>query len=641
MVLEELNKDERYRIEGRVGSGAMATVYKAYDLRLQRIVALKILHEHLSSQTELRLRFEQEAKLAARIDHPNVVRIYDFGVNNQGQLFIVSEFIDGRSLTLAQRKYSSQPSPALHAVLAALVALEIAKGIEAAHRHSVVHRDLKPDNVLVHSNGEVKLTDFGVARPFDSSMTQAGQFIGSLTYASPEQIQGGKVDARSDIFSFGVILFELLTGLLPFRSSNPTDLAIKITQANVPPLNQLRPSIPIDLDTIVRRCLRVDPAQRPQTAEQLVTDLTRYLISQEVVPSSRVVADGFESPMLFASTIRRSPLLQDETKIVAEAEQDETADKHKKLEAESKSTSRDTAKELTVAEPEIKVDTSALKQKEQKTLPRKARVNSPARNPAPQPSPTPNQLRSRNSNKGLLSFFLLTLTMTALLMSFVFRGRQHIQDYFIVRDSQPTALPSEGVASNALHSTPSPQSTATATVSPTVSATVTATATRPAAVETPTPTQKPQNKLNAPSKAKQQKPAAPNKTRQARPSRPTKAAPQSQASGNMKSNRPPVTKPSPAQSASPASPTQLVVRTEPGEMTIYINGVFEGLSSRSGLTRTFTVPAGNVLLQIPQQEHNGKKYQEYTRRIRIESGKTLELPVINLNALDPELKKEQ
>jgi hypothetical protein len=147
--------------------------------------------------------------------------------------------------------------------------------------------------------------------------------------------------------------------------------------------------------------------------------------------------------------------------------------------------------------------------------------------------------------------------------------------------------------------------------------------------------------LNAPSKAKQQKPAAPNKTRQARPSRPTKAAPQSQASGNMKSNRPPVTKPSPAQSASPASPTQLVVRTEPGEMTIYINGVFEGLSSRSGLTRTFTVPAGNVLLQIPQQEHNGKKYQEYTRRIRIESGKTLELPVINLNALDPELKKEQ
>ncbi len=231
MSVEREITDERYQIEARVGSGAMATVYRAYDQRLQRIVALKILHEHLSSDSDLRRRFEQEAKLAARIDHPNVVRIYDIGINNQGQLFIVSEFIDGKSLTLALRQYMNRSNPFLNPVLAALVGHEIARGMNAAHSHSVVHRDLKPDNVLVSQQGDVKLTDFGVARPFDSSMTQAGQFIGSLIYASPEQVSGARVDARSDIFSFGVILFELLTGQLPFRSTNPTDLAIKITQA--------------------------------------------------------------------------------------------------------------------------------------------------------------------------------------------------------------------------------------------------------------------------------------------------------------------------------------------------------------------------------------------------------------------------
>jgi serine/threonine protein kinase len=679
LSLEELNKDERYRIEGRVGSGAMATVYKAYDLRLHRIVALKILHEHLSSQSELRMRFEQEAKLAARIDHPNVVRIYDFGINNNGQLFIVSEFIDGRSLTLAQRKYSSQPSPALHPVLAALVAVEIAKGIEAAHRHSVVHRDLKPDNVLVHINGEVKLTDFGVARPFDSSMTQAGQFIGSLTYASPEQIQSGKVDARSDIFSFGVILFELLTGQLPFRSSSPTDLAIKITQANVPPLNQLRPSVPIDLDVLVRRCLRADPAQRPQSAEQIVLDLTRYLSTQEVVPSSRVIADGFENPMLFASTIQRSPLLQHETRIVADARVSNLPEERSGSVAEAEMKTpivKPHEPELKVDtpavkphQPELKVDAPALKPREPQPLARRARAGVSGRqNPA-----TPGQALSRpdasRGSKGLLSFILLTVTATALLLAFVFRERQRLQEYISGRSETPTTTaptlsPSPTRGSDIVSTNPPVQTPAapvatssvprqSANESTTSSISPTPLPSAPASVRNPLPTPqrtfaptvqktqtpKTQLKSNTQNKNKPQKPATQTKVRP--PARPAKPQTQNQSSSAAKTNRQPQVKLTPVQSAATAAPTQLIIRTEPGEMTIYINGVFEGLSSRSGLNRVFSVPSGNVLLHIPQQEHSGKKYQEFTKRLRIESGKTLELPVINLNSLDPDTKKEQ
>lgn len=291
----------------------MATVYRAYDQRLQRIVALKILHEHLTSDPDLSVRFNQEAKLAARIDHPNVVRIYDIGVNSQNQLFIVSEFIDGQSLTLALRQYMNRTNPYLNPVLAALVGHEIARGIGAAHGHQVVHRDLKPDNVLVSNGGDVKLTDFGVARPFDSSMTQAGQFIGSLTYASPEQVSGTKVDTRSDIFSFGVILFELLTGQLPFRSSNPTDLAIKITQAQIPPLNRIRPSVPLELDSIVRKCLRANPEERPQNAAQIVHELSQFIARNEVQISAAMIHDGFKNPNLFNSTIKRSPLLTEDS----------------------------------------------------------------------------------------------------------------------------------------------------------------------------------------------------------------------------------------------------------------------------------------------------------------------------------------
>lgn len=638
MTLEAFNKDERYRIEARVGSGAMATVYKAYDLRLQRIVALKILHEHLSSNAELRLRFEQEAKLAARIDHPNVVRIYDFGVDTQGQLFIVSEFIDGRSLTIALRQYMNHSSPCLHPVLAALVALEIARGMEAAHKHSVIHRDLKPDNVLVHSDGGVKLTDFGVARPFDSSMTQVGQFIGSLTYASPEQVQSGKVDARSDIFSFGVILFEILTGQLPFRSSNPTDLAIKISQAAVPPLNQIRPSVPFDLDLIARKCLRADPSQRPQSADQIVGELLRFLRNQEVIPSRQSIADGFENPTLFSSTIRRSPLL-----VENEAQLPE------KLPEKLPETS------IEEVELELDIQKTPLQQPIQQLQNNSGKQDSTRRQL--NAGSAPKRILQKNSSKrsSLWTFPLLTLASTALIISFVIKDRERLQDWVTsIREPHSEMTPSTsepnkkepGWSENSrLAVKEAPQTATQPTTQSTAGQTQSLTQdTKNEAISaaketaTPRPTVSPKSvpKPTPPhfeTPVKKRKPENQTQRKQIRTTKPQ--SPVNSSAKNRKINTTKSTAPQPLAS------TQIVVRTEPGEMTVYINGVFEGLSSRTGLSRTFVVPSGNVLLRIPPQESNGKKYQEFTRRFRIEGGKTIELPTINLAPADLETKKDK
>jgi serine/threonine protein kinase len=630
--LESETKDDRYRIESRIGSGAMATVYKAFDVRLQRIVALKILHEHLSTNTELKLRFEQEAQLAARIDHPNVVRIYDVGINSDQHMFIVSEFVEGRSLTLALRNYSNRAQSFLHPVLAALVGIEIAKGMEAAHRHAVIHRDLKPDNVLVHKDGLIKLTDFGIARPFDSSMTQAGQFIGSLTYSSPEQINSGKVDARSDIFSFGVILFELLTGQLPFRSTNPTDLALKITQANVPPLNQIRPSVPFELDGIVRKCLRALPDERPRSADQIVTELLKYLASQEVMPGARSIADGFENPNLFASTVRRAPV-----------ETLRSDSQSAKVQSDAQTLQSD--QELTLSEPSVRqndgekqthegevqqtpsAEVIALElarptQTEQRVRPlsnEKKKVR-----PLPQ-AQRPNQQYARpNTSHTPWAGWVVFFAFLAAAAGWLIQEREKLQ--VLWRELQQ----SRGVES--VSNTPP---TAVPTAAPTVNETAAATTPLPEAAKpiptrdarvTPRPT--PSAEKSPPRRQAKKEP--PKKVQRTPDKEPKVVSPVRTVAAK------PTPKPTPAQTS-----TQLVLRTDPGEMTVYINGVFAGLSSRTGMPRTFEVNAGNIIVRIPSQDNNGKRFREAIRRFKVEAGKTVDLATITLTPFEQMERKEK
>lgn len=600
----------------------MATVFKAYDTRLQRTVALKILHEHLSSNAELRLRFEQEAQLAARIDHPNIVRTYDFGLNKSNQLFIVNEFIDGRSLTVALRQYKTESQSALHPILAALVALEISKGVEAAHQHSVIHRDLKPDNVLVSMQGEIKLTDFGVARPFDSSMTQVGQFIGSLTYASPEQIKGEPLDVRSDLFSLGVMLFEILTGRLPFRSSNPTDLALKISRADVEPLSKLRPSVPKELDQIVRQCLRAVPSERPQSATSIVSQLENYLKNEQVIPSNSAISDGFMNPELFTSTIRRGPILQVERP--AQPAQINQVGNPAEVQGSEKGTEPLTPHSANKAQT-------------------KYRSLDPKRGPQATPNIKPSKKKRRYA-----SLILTTASITVFLVTLIVKERERITQFIrggtpptqelidktissgqsepsvpVVENSMRTASPEPPLiqtpkSSNNQHSIPDAKAAATHS--------------KKLEKETTTPEKVPKTTSKPKSTTVRTSQQYPQKESKSRPQ--SKTAIKKTYAPAASSRSAPHTKPSTPRSENKAATGQIVVKTQPGEMTVFINGVFEGLSSRQDSARSFTIQAGNVTLKIPAQENNGRLYREYVGRFRIEPGQSVTIPTIVLVPAD-------
>jgi serine/threonine protein kinase len=615
----------------------MATVYRAYDQRLQRIVALKILHEHLTSDPDLTLRFNQEAKLAARIDHPNVVRIYDIGVNKQNQLFIVSEFVDGQSLTLALRQYMNRANPYLNPILAALVGHEIARGMSAAHNHLVVHRDLKPDNVLVSNSGNVKLTDFGVARPFDSSMTQAGQFIGSLTYASPEQVSGTKVDTRSDIFSFGVILFELLTGQLPFRSTNPTDLAIKITQAQIPPLNQLRASIPLELDAVVRKCLRANPAERPQNADQIVHDLAHFLVRNEVTVSPQMIHDGFKNPSLFNSTIRRSPLAGSESEKqegtnaavitgneIGPRAQAETIPQ---VAADSPSQILELQQPTPVAAP-VQQPTPVAAPVQKPPFIQRSKAGASTQRPR---SPT----AGRKSNFPFFSLLAIFLIIAAFGLALKNREsiRQFLDDSREPQVAQETKTPQQETLFPPLNPTES---------QPALQNTVNPAPTLSPATKTPTPLPS-RTAAHMPSSAPAPKAThvpPPNKHKLVTPApRPTRQPVKQKTPAAQPTKAASKTKPATvAKNVSPDKKTStLIVKTNPGEIPIFLvypNSApeFLGLSFNNKERVFSSVKSGTVIVRAEPGDPNNKSFDSRERRITLIAGQRTEV-TINLPTL--------
>jgi serine/threonine-protein kinase len=207
---------DRYKIKSEIGHGGMAAVYLGFDQVLKREVAIKILHAHLARDSELCHRFQQEASIAAGLEHPNIVKIYDYGQDHDGRSYIVSEIIRGQNLHLLQMARMRSGEGLLGPIVSAMICEEVLNGLLCAHELNFIHRDVKPDNVMVSRQGQVKLTDFGIAKRLSSTMTQAGQYLGSPSYSSPEQVRGLDLDFRTDLFSTGIILYELLTGKLPF-----------------------------------------------------------------------------------------------------------------------------------------------------------------------------------------------------------------------------------------------------------------------------------------------------------------------------------------------------------------------------------------------------------------------------------------
>ncbi len=270
--------DGRYVIRRRLGSGGMADVYLAEDQELGRQVALKMLNERHAADEQFVERFRREAQNAAGLNHPNIVSIFDRG-HAEGTYYIAMEFLDGRTLKELLVKNGPTPIP-----IAIDYSRQILNALSFAHRHGIVHRDIKPHNVVVGPDGRVKVTDFGIARSESSQMTEAGSIVGTAQYLSPEQAKGAQVDPRSDIYSLGIVLYEMLTGTVPFVGEAPVEIAMKHLQA-VPDLpSKLRPEVPHDLDAVVMRALSKDPDDRYASADEMEADLGRVARGVAVLP---------------------------------------------------------------------------------------------------------------------------------------------------------------------------------------------------------------------------------------------------------------------------------------------------------------------------------------------------------------------
>ncbi len=272
--------DGRYQVVRKLGAGGMANVYLAEDQELGRRVAIKILNDRHANDDQFVERFRREAKNAAALSHPNIVSIYDRG-EAEGTYYIAMEFLDGRSLK--ELIVSRGPAPISVSVE---YARQILQALRFAHRHGIVHRDIKPHNVLVDAEGRVKVTDFGIARAGTSQMTEAGSIVGTAQYLSPEQARGTNVDQRSDVYSLGIVLYELLTGTVPFNGDTPVEIAMKHLSTVPEPPSTKRPEIPRDLDLIVMRALAKDPADRYQSAEEMDADLERFARGSAVSPET-------------------------------------------------------------------------------------------------------------------------------------------------------------------------------------------------------------------------------------------------------------------------------------------------------------------------------------------------------------------
>ena len=266
-VAENTVVDGRYRVIGQIGSGGMADVFSADDTTLGRRVAVKILHERFAEDRNFVERFRREASSAAGLSHPNVVSVYDRG-SHEDTYYIAMEYLEGRTLKdllVAEAPLGQERTIDL--------GVQLVEAAGFAHRHGVIHRDLKPQNVIVDDEGHLKVTDFGIARAGASEMTETGSIMGTAHYLSPEQAQGKSVEATSDLYSIGVILFEMLAGQLPFHGDSAVSIAVQHLNQAPPPLSTLRPDVHPVLEAVVMRALAKDPAQRFRDAGELVVAL--------------------------------------------------------------------------------------------------------------------------------------------------------------------------------------------------------------------------------------------------------------------------------------------------------------------------------------------------------------------------------
>lgn len=284
----------RYELLAEIGRGGMAVVYRALDTALQREVALKLLHPHLADHAEARKRFEREAHAVARLHHPSIVEVHDFSDASADEVYIVMELVEGTTLRAFLKRIGGRP---LLAEAAALVAREVAVALSVAHEQGVVHRDVKPENILIGADGALKLSDFGIAHlvGFDG-MTVTGQILGSPAYMSPEHIEMAELDARADIFSLGTLLYEMAVGSLPFHGKNPHHIIKRIVEGYYDHPLGVNPAVGHRVASIIVRCLRSSREERYPSAADLAAELDAALSEMGIAPGRPELAAYFADP---------------------------------------------------------------------------------------------------------------------------------------------------------------------------------------------------------------------------------------------------------------------------------------------------------------------------------------------------------
>ena len=280
--MEEMVFGRRYRITERIGSGGMADVYKAVDETLGRTVAVKVLHQRYAEDPEFVQRFRHEASAAANLSHPAIVNIYDYGVEGDNY-YIVMELVRGTDLKTVVKQQG-----ALDPIKVAEYGVQVCSALSTAHGYGIIHRDIKPQNIVLMPDGALKVMDFGIARAVDSDSTQTGSVLGTAQYVSPEQAQGHKLGPESDLYSLGVVLYELSTGRLPFEGDTPVSVALKHVNDEAVPPRQVNPKIPPALEAVIIKAMQKDPTRRYRSAEEMREDLLRVVAGRSVAAQPRV-----------------------------------------------------------------------------------------------------------------------------------------------------------------------------------------------------------------------------------------------------------------------------------------------------------------------------------------------------------------
>jgi serine/threonine protein kinase len=306
----------RYKLIDERGRGSFATVYIARDVENNHISAIKVMHLELSNDGELLARFQREAHILLNLSDPHIVRIADYGEDNNLH-FIVMDYVDGQNLKYHVLNYGPMdPSRALQ------YAQQIAEGLDTAYKHGVVHRDIKPQNILINTKGVVKITDFGLARSRETvTLTQSNVFMGTAYYISPEQAESGRsADTRSDLYSVATVLFEMLTGRPPFEGETAVDIVIKHMNDKVPSLCRLRHDLPMDIDIFMQKSMAKSPADRYQTPREFIAALEQLQQRVQALPQVKPAPSIVSGPMVPESrpleAIKPEPPVQKQARLV-------------------------------------------------------------------------------------------------------------------------------------------------------------------------------------------------------------------------------------------------------------------------------------------------------------------------------------